>query len=68
MKAGSFVVQYEKIQVKNTDGFSSGVLSDHWTMKDGTVVVKEHRVMTSKTEGSNMVRTSDRELIEYIAP
>lgn len=37
-------------------------------MKDGPIVVKEHVVVTSKTEGSEMVRTSDRELFEYIAP
>ncbi len=68
VKAGTFAVHYEKIQVKNDDGFSSDVLSDHWTMKNGTIVVKENFVVTSKTEGSNMVKTSERELIEYIAP
>ena len=69
VKAGTFDVQYQKIQVKNNDGFSSDVLGDHWTLDDGLFVIKEHMVVTSKMENApDMVRTSDRELIEYIKP
>ena len=68
VKAGTFQVNYQKIKVDSDDGLDNTVLSDHWTMNDETVVVKEKIVVMSITDGVTSTKTTERELIEYVPP
>ncbi len=68
VKAGTFEVNYQRIYVKKDDALDNEVMGDHWTMEDETVVVKEKIVVTSLNGDLKSTRTTERELVEYVAP
>lgn len=67
VKAGTFQTRYQKIHVK-PDVAKNEVFGDHWTINGETVVVKEKSVVKSESpEGIKSERTTERELVEYLA-